>query len=208
MKQKLFLLSLIVLFSPVSYGQMNRVKEVTDAAEKGFQAYLEKIPVGQESNYGFNNREEFARVKTGKPYQIIILKKEFFTDPELTGEDYLQPLNEWRVPLMVDRENRAFLTVAMANGQFKAVGLGAAGLAREVGEFEKEQPSSRHFGEILRVHKMTSDFLLLSDEDNPASSVLFPLQSARKAFAEKGESFRSYRLKEGLQLIKSHVQNN
>ncbi len=208
MKKKCLLLGLIMLCSSVSFGQMDMVKEVTDAAEKGYQAYLEKIPDGQESHYGFNNQEEFARVKTGKPYQIIILKKEFFTDPELTGEDCLQPLNEWRVPLMVDHENRAFLTVARIKGSYKAVGLGAAGLAREVGEFEKTHPSKNQYGKILRVYKMTSDFVLLPDEANPASPTLFPLKSAKNSLNEKGESAASYKLNQGLQLIRKHVKNN
>lgn len=208
MKKKILLLSLIVLCSSVSFGQMNKVKEVTDAADKGYQAYLEKIPDGQESNYGFNSRDEFARVMTGKPYQIIILKKEFYTDMDLTGEDCLQPLDEWRVPLMVDGENRAFLTVARVNGQLKTVGLGAAGLARELGEFEKEHPSGQSHGKILRVYKMTSDFLLLPDEANPASSTLFPLQSAKNSLNEKGESARPIKLNEGLQIIRKNTKTN
>lgn len=208
MKQKLLLLSLIVLCSSVAFGQMNKVKEVTDAADKGYRAYLEKIPDGQESKYGFNSRDEFARVMTGKPYQIIILKKEFYTDMDLTGEDCLQPLDEWRVPLMVDDENRAFLTVAWVKGQFKTVGLGAAGLAKELGEFEKEHPSGQSHGKILRVHKMTSDFLLLTDEANPALSTLFPLQSAKSSLNEKGIPATSYKLKEGLQLIRNNTKTN
>jgi hypothetical protein len=208
MQKRLLLLSLMLLFSSVSFGQMNRVKEVTEAAGRGAQAYLEKIPPGHESRYGFNNREEFARVEMGKPYQIIILKKELFEDPEMSGDDYLQPLDEWRVPLMVDRENRAFLTVARVKGQLKTVGLGAAGLAGELGEFEKQHPSRQSHGKILRVHKMTCDFVILPNEANPAASTLFPLQSAKNSLRENGESAASFQLNRGLQLIRKYGKNN
>jgi hypothetical protein len=207
MKTKFTLLFIIFLFSSFAYGQMNISKDVLAAAEDGYASYLEKIPADRESLYGFNNREEFAKVKFGKPYLIMILNEDFFNDPELKDKDYLIPSGEWRVPLMIDKEFRALLTVAEVDGTWKVVGFGATSLAKELEGFEKDHPSKQQYGKILRVYQSVSDFILLPSEDDPLSQDVIPLNSAKNSLAENGKSFSSMKLKKALPLIKENIKN-
>lgn len=207
MKIKFILLITIFLYSSVSFAQMNISKDVLAVAKDGYAAYLEKIPADKELQYGFNNREEFARVKLGKPYQIMILNEDFFADDELKDKDYLMPSGDWRVPLMIDNESRALLTVSGVDGNWKVVGFGAVALAKELEAFEKEHPSMQPHGKILRIYRSVSDFMLVPSDDDPASMDVFPLNSARNSLAENGKSFSSMKLKRALPIIKENINN-
>lgn len=207
MKTKFTLLIIIFLYSSFSFGQMNISKDVLAAAEEGYAAYLEKIPTDRESLYGFNNREEFAKVKFGKPYQVMILNEDFFNDTELKDKDYLIPSGDWRVPVMIDKEYRALLTVSDVDGNWEVVGFGATSLAKELDAFEKDHPSKQQHGKILRVYQSVSDYMLLPSDDEPLLLDVIPLNSAKNSLAENGKSFSSMKLKKALPLIKENIKN-
>ena len=207
MKTNFILLIIVFLLSSVAYGQMNIMKDVLAAAEKDYVAYLEKIPTDKEPLYGFNSRDEFDRVKLGKPYQLMTLSEEFFSDPTLKNKDYLVPTGDWRVPLLIGKEYRALLTVSDFNGYWKAVGLGAASLARELEVFEKKHPSKKQYGKILRVYQSVCDYMLLSSDDDPAAMNVIPLKSAKNTLVENGKSFSSMKLKKALPVIKGNIKN-
>jgi len=205
-KTNLILLIIVFLHSSVSYGQMNIKKDVLAAAEKGYVAYLEKIPLDKELLYGFNNRDEFTKVKLGKPYQLMTLSEDFFTDPTLKQKDYVVPSGEWRIPMIIDKEYRALLTVSNVDGNWKVVGLGATSLAKEMEVFEKKHPSKNQYGRILRVYQSVSDYMLISSEDAEDMDVI-PLHSAKNSLAEDGMTFSSMKLKQALPLIKENIKN-
>ncbi len=207
MKTMLIFLMTILFHSFFAYGQMDVWKDVVTAAEKEYAAYLEKIPANKELLYGFNNRDEFNKVKLGKPYQLLTLNEEFFSDPVLTDKNYLSPSGDWRIPLIIDSEYRALLTVAQIDGNWKIVGLGAASLAKELDAFEKDHPSNLPYGKIFRVYQSVSDFMLLPSKDDPLSLDVIPLNSAINSLAENGKSFSSLKLKRALPLIKENIKN-
>gem|GEM_PF-3115706 len=72
----------------------------------------------------------FTKVKLGKPYQLMTLSEDFFTDPALKQKDYVVSSGEWRIPMIIDKEYRALLTVSNVDGNWKVVGLGATSLAK------------------------------------------------------------------------------
>jgi len=117
------------------FAQGENVTDVMAAAKAGYAHYLQKIPVGHESRYGFNHRGEFELVKIGKPYQILNITYDFFSDTTLVKSNYLFAIGEWRVPLSVNGEYRTLITISNMNGTLKVVGLGAAALAKELGVF-------------------------------------------------------------------------
>jgi hypothetical protein len=207
MKTNFILFIIVFFYTTVTFGQENIKKDVLAAAEKGYVAYLEMIPAGKEPLYGFNNRDEFAKVKLGKPYQFMTLSKDFFTDPTLKNKDYIIPSGNWRVPLIVGNENRALLTVSDFEGSWKVVGLGATSLARELGVFEKEHPSKNRYGKILRIYQNVSDYVLLPSNDDSEAMDLIPLKSAKNALAENGQSFSSIKLNKALPMIKENIKN-
>lgn len=182
MKIKLLFTILISLSLMDTYGQDEKIniKDVVLAANKGLASYLEKIPKGKENWYGFKNRNEFAIAKLGKPYQITTLSKEFYTDKQLSSKNYVVPTGECRVPIIVNGQYRALLTVGFMNGVWKVVGLGAAGLAKDIGEFEKKYPSSNKSGTLLNIIDLQVDFILYT-QNNSSDLQAYPLSSARTA---------------------------
>ena len=118
---KLLLIVFLHLAVGNIYGQETDMKEILRAAEAGYPHYLAKIPVGQESFYGFNNREEFSEVKVGKPYKILTFRYNIFkeTAPNL---DNFRPTGEWRIPLTVNGVNRVLISVAKINKVWQEIG--------------------------------------------------------------------------------------
>ena len=111
-------ITLIVLYTFAQNDSIT-VKEIIKVGNAGMKNYLEKIPVGNESLYGFNNRYEFENAVLSKPYQVVTVNKEFFNDNDITDKNYLMPTNEWRVPITLNGEYRVLLTVAKMNGELK-----------------------------------------------------------------------------------------
>src|SRR3989442_72707 len=128
MKNKILTLGYIILAAGNIFSQENILQNVLDAAHYGLSDYLNKIPNGEESKYGFNNREEFSLAQCGKPYEIFSLTKEFFSDENLADKrNYLVSTGEWRIAVTMKGENRVILTVAKMNGAWEVVCLGSEG---------------------------------------------------------------------------------
>jgi hypothetical protein len=68
MKSKLFILMLLIIFlsqQKIILGQGSDIMESTmdlSVLQKGLKNYLEKIPAGKESDFGFNSKEEFNEI--------------------------------------------------------------------------------------------------------------------------------------------------
>jgi hypothetical protein len=207
MKRKIFFLMVIILCSEVVSAQKDYVKDIIDVANAGFSKYLEKIPQGQESLYGFRSRGEFAIAKVGKPYHIFLLRKEFFTDPVGSNDNYLIPTDEWRIPLTVENEFRVLITVAKMNGTWTVVGIGAAGLAGELGEFEKKNPSSDQSGTILRILQLDCEFLLIPSNQVNTDYSAYYLGSSSIVFNQPSDFQTSFPLRTVLMSVKDKFEN-
>src|ERR1041385_5896858 len=91
-------------------GIDNKEAQVKKAADKGLQPMLTLIPDGQEQAYGFNSRADFAKAATGEVYRTISFTNEFYQDEEISSsKNYIRVQNEWRVPVVVDGNNKTLL---------------------------------------------------------------------------------------------------
>lgn len=169
---------------------------------KNLQSWLQKIPPGQENLYGFNNRDEFSFSELGNPYAVYTLSSDFFN--QIESENFLEPTGEWRVPVVVNNQYRALLTVIRENGNWKIVDLGASLLARELQKINQAQKSGNDDLKILRVFQLQSDFLLLDDAALPASEIhVIPLHSAYLNLEELNSDKReTYKLSDMLSIIR------
>lgn len=143
--------------------------------------FLDRIPIGMESHYGFDSREQFARAVPGRAWQEWTIA----ADPGSAGRDgapRITALDRYRVMLTVDGRPRALLTMTMVDGRLVATDLGAAVLARELGETSSRLGAayrSAPIGRMLRLYDIKGDFLL-PDSDAPDRDIrVAPLESAR-----------------------------
>lgn len=161
--------------------------EAARAATKALPSVLAGIPPGQEANFGFHDRGEFAGATVGDPYQVIT----FTLGPGRVLNLVRQ--RDWRVPVRVHGQARALLTVVEGESGWEAVDFGAAGLARELQHQEEAltgKPTFRHRF-ILRLYQHWADFLVLSHFELPADDDLaIPLFQAESAVGLAGKTGR------------------
>lgn len=206
---KIKLLFLIFLFSckvPL-FAQSPSAQDIIEIAKAGSLHYLDKIPTGQETHYGFNNRNECKIAVPGIPFHVFILSTEFFSDTGLVNNNYLVPTDEWRVTLTVNDEPRVMITVAKVNGILQVAGIGASGLASELGAFGKKNPGMIRNGIILRVLNLDCEFLVIPGKKiNNGSSTYF-LKSSSIVFGQPNDHQTSFSLNHVLTLIKNKTAN-
>jgi len=167
-------LLLILLCLPmIGFGQQtNQIKTVKNIANIQLGDYLEKIPLGQEEMFGFNNREDFAQAEIGIPYEVLTLNADFFDDENIRRDkNYIMSTENWRVPIIVDNKYKSLLTVSRLNNKYNVVKIGANGLANELEIFKQNHPSI-NTPNILRVFQLKVDFILTSQ------NLIYPLTSA------------------------------
>jgi hypothetical protein len=162
-----FLLFLLLIFftSCLTIKNDNKKQDkVLLTAQKELSQTLNKIPIGQEELYGFNNRSEIENAGIGKPFEFYML-----------NDDELKPTSSYRAPVIVADEFRALATVEILNDTLHIVDFGATTLAKEIQTVCKEN-SKMNFVGILRIYSAFSDFVIMSKKQN---YLFIPLTSAK-----------------------------
>lgn len=146
------LLILGLCLSQLLNAQLSTSSQVIESANSGVQSFLAMIPQGHEQEYGFANRSIFSKVEIGEPYQTYFVVKEneavFFKETQL-----------WRVPLVVDNQFLALLTVIVKDGVATVVDLGAARLAKELQYFETTHKGEKNERILVRNTYISKDFI-------------------------------------------------
>lgn len=150
-------------------------KEAIAAARAGLQRFLDAIPPEKLASFGFADRAELARATLAAPYEM------WTNDAQASG---IATMGEWRFPVTVDGAYRALLTVSQVDGKYRAVNLGGAALAQELGGVERDRavaPGARRV--LLRLPALRSDLAGFPAagariEDSPFQ----PLASASAAY--------------------------
>ena len=194
---QIILIFLIIGITNIN-AQTNQIGIISKAANAELSDYLNKIPVGQENMFGFTNRGEFSQAEIGDPYEVFTLSPEFFdTKNIIRNKTYIVSTENWRVPIIVNNQHRALLTVSKVNNQWSVVKLGAKGLAEELDMFNKNHPSI-HESKILRVFQLKGDFIVTSE------NIVYPLTSARNGLLIDNSGNKGYSIYEILTLIKNN----
>jgi len=153
--------------------------EARTAARAGLRRFLDLVPERGRAEYGFSSQDELSRAQLAEPYRVWTADSSQLEAG--AGAEALGATREWRFPVTVDGEPRALLTVAAMDGRLQAVDLGAAHLARELGQLERARavaPRSRRI--LLRIHRIRADLVAFPEADAKIESTRFePLASAQ-----------------------------
>ncbi|MEN8157710.1 MAG: hypothetical protein ABFS10_12230 [Bacteroidota bacterium] len=159
------ILLIILVFLSVNVKSQFKIREAMLAdsdVQKELSSYLEKIPVGHESYFGFTNRNEIEEVKLGSPFQILTLDYESIDiESEAINRSIL-----WYIPIILDDTYRCFLHVKLVNNSFIVVGIGLMELARDVDNFEKLHNFKQMQNKALFFDPTLNIICLVSDVDN------------------------------------------
>lgn len=199
-------LPLLVVFAICSFSFSfpdNSDAIVKQIAEVNLKTSLEKIPVGQELNFGFANRAEFNSAQVGNPYRMITFTNEFYQDTKLTDKNYFLVQPEWRVPVSVYGVNRVLLTVFKQDSSLSVVDIGGAVLSKELQE--KTPATVAGFNYLLRIYPLTMDLIVSTKPNQSLEEGLYiPLQSAKSAIKVLNEK-PTFTFEEILKLVKEKL---
>jgi hypothetical protein len=134
------------------------VASVQNVAKDEAKKFLEKIPDGYEVHYGFKDRSEFPKTEIGIPLQVYTINPDSIDEKDGSSKMYLQDVNEWRVPVIVDNEYRALITVVKSGEKYNAVDFGGAVLAKRIGTISGVHPGC--VNKIVRIYSIQSDYIL------------------------------------------------
>ncbi len=149
-KSVLAILLLGFAFAANLRGQATPDDSLLLAAKNQIWSFTGVLPEQDLADYGFNSKAEFRRIRFDKPVWIYTLK-----------DTIVAFTNTWRIPVTVDGEYRALLTIIKEDGNYKAVDFGATVLARDYQA--KKTPNT--IG-LLRIYELRSDFLIEKKPDN------------------------------------------
>ncbi len=177
MRKFTFLLSALAIIC-LSFSIIDNMEaQVKKAAQQQLQTALAGIPAGQETGFGFSSREEFKSATVGEVFRTISLTKEFYQDDQLINRNYIHVQNEWRVPVVVNGDNRVLLTVAGHDTALNVVDIGGAMLAKEMQAKSNGQSSKDKF--IFRIYPLTMDFIVLVEHGKSLEEGnYYPMNSA------------------------------
>jgi hypothetical protein len=180
----------------------------------GLPDWLNKVPPGMEDQYGFFSREEMVDASLGAPWQMWTIPYRDLADAHVENPN-LTPLDEWRFPVIVAGSARALLTVSRSDGgAWQIVAIGAAGLARELADFESVETSRRGGHEnsrrvVLRLYASRLDFLSISDMSSSLQNEKFtPTRWVGSLLPASGSGadFSGYALADVVTIGRQHLQ--
>ncbi len=124
------------------------------------------------------------RIYTIDPHKLINQ-----ADPDISA--ITLPIDTWRFAVVSDGTPIALLTVEKRNGEYKAVGIGATGLAKEMSwVYQDLQPKAYNL-RFVRIYQATSD--IIEATDTSTHSIQYaPLTSARISLGLDDPVIRSY----------------
>jgi hypothetical protein len=155
-------------------------QEVWDAANEGLGPFLQAIPADNSEVYGFPASGNLEQATLAQPYRVMTILPEALFG--LTATDDIRSAvtatDMWLFPIVQGNQPRAILTVDNMNGEWRAVSIGSAAIARELNQIGQSWPDGRFERSLIRVFQATSDVMLVIENDVVD---VVPFESATKS---------------------------
>ena len=105
----IILLTILCSFRSLPTGDTD--SQVIQIADSQMDAYLAKIEPGKEGDFGFTENDDFDLCTIGKPYRLIEFNPDFYDNALQDNTDYINIKNKWLAPIVLNKQNKALLTV-------------------------------------------------------------------------------------------------
>ncbi len=164
-------------------------EKVFEFVKNEITAFLEYIPIGFEKEHGFTSRDEFSKAIPGSVYLI----KGIGIDGNIFAT------NLYNIPIVVDGEYRAMLTISYSDNTYQFEAIGANLLAKEIQILEKEMVPDASFEKIiLNIYSKQCGFVTYKEGNTRIEDATFiPLASAKTALEETNRATgTTYKLNE------------
>ncbi len=162
-------------------------EQVVNAARKGLKSFLAAIPPQDLNGMGFLDQSEVDNALLGEGFQVYAAHPNnvsSYAKKVADSSSMVIPTNEWQFLIVTNDQARSILTVDRMQNEWKAVAVGAAGLARQLAKIVEKYPAHAGYShKFIKVFQPRSDFVEISHQGKPVGVV--PLTSGRVALGLK-----------------------
>ena len=156
----------------VAAAALNSVQEVVVESRANWTMMF---PAAELPEYGFANAKELSAAVPGAPIQVFYMSRN-----QSTGAVDIAQSDEFLIPLLVQGQARAFLTVAYFQGRFQVVSAGETNLAKDASPYIIQHTKTPLVW--LKDVNHSADFIAERGTTLDASGVVFmPLFTAKRA---------------------------
>ena len=174
------ILSVALMFGTVFLGAATPPADVLNAAQNGLKIFTALNGDSMDDCvFNVSSREELDHAVVGFGFRMYSVNPKFLRDPgNRLLSRMVEPTPTWRFVVLSKTKPIGLITVNLVNGQWQAVGAGAAELAAEVNMVRKAWPARDGFDfRFVRVYQATADFIEVSHKQNMMGYV--PMKAAR-----------------------------
>ena len=141
-------------------------ENILRAAHSGLMPFLRTIPPENFAQYGIPdgiNLEDISLGAANRVYTVDFASSAGNPVDKLSS--MLAPTSMWFFETTHDGVPCCILTVDDLNGEYRAVAIGSAGIAKELHQLEQEYPGEAGYSRVfVRVFRATSDLVLVTRE--------------------------------------------
>jgi len=120
--------------------------ELIRHVEENYSNILERIPLGKEKLFGFENRDIFNQCEIGNPIRLL----------KIVNGSEIEITNEWRVPVLINNQYITLLRVIELEQTYEIVDMGGRVLAEIIGNHNNE---NEKISFMLRDYKTRTDYI-------------------------------------------------
>jgi len=126
--------------------------EVRKVAEEEAPHWLGLVQKAPAEYFGLSDPNQVERAELGEPYEVYTIEPDRLQeyDASMAVSMMLSKANRWLFPVLIDGKAQFFYEIALFDGKWQPVSIGASGLARDVGQIHSRIPM------LLRAKGMDS----------------------------------------------------
>jgi len=178
-----FTLALICCVTSGTAHSQTAPPEVLKVAQEGLQSFLSRVPLEARGHYGFTRSDDFQQAQLGPAFNLYTMTPQALlaSSADTPVTSLLSKTTLWYFPVMVHNEVRAILVVDQVDGQWQAVSLGYAELARALGRVGQRWPQAEGFHPQLIAVFQAKEYLVRVPEHSDNHLIpIFPAGSDLK----------------------------
>lgn len=124
-------------------GTSQTFADAQTAATNGLETFRKLVTRDNYKELGFETADEVANARLGTPLRVYIVKLDALRQYQIGSDPnaLLDEAPQLYYPVAIGAQTRASVVVEQAEGKWKAVSFGNAGLAKQIAQLSKETSS-------------------------------------------------------------------
>jgi hypothetical protein len=154
------------------------------AAKAGLPSFLGHIPTNDRQDYGFTKTDSLDKATLGDPFNLHTITPDALLNysGDVPVASILTTTDLWYFPVMMQNKVRCILVVDYLDGEWQAVSLGYANLAKSLNQVRRNWPAASGYNPVLIAVFQAKKFLVtIPEAPGENLTILSPSQTALTA---------------------------